>query len=191
MKSPEVSVSDETSMNKSLQIANRKMSEIRATAQSYRVSPDAFVDVSAANYLGNPEVVNGLVGQFCVLAEEYADAIRDGIMDPKDAAGSLREDIVKMADIFSGRDPQYVIIKGYNDSSLQGKLKGDLLQYYVMHKDEYKGDSLSVFFDWLAAHVMEASAKAAGDDLILGATLKPTLKYAVEVLLGIEKRVNS
>jgi len=155
----------------------------------YRVSPGAFSDPSSATSLGNPDVVARLVGGFAAEVESVIAAVSAGKLSSSSAKAELGADIHRLADIFSGRDSGYSVIKGYHDHTLGEKLKIDLGTHWHAHRHEFADDPVAVLFDWLAALVIEKWKLADGDDMLLGVMLKPTMQYAVKVLMGTEKRM--
>lgn len=159
------------------------------TVESYRVRPEAFSDPSAEDYLGNPAVVQRLVGEFCARMEEGVSRIRGGEASAAEVTAELRAEVTRLADVFSGRDPAYKPIAGYNDVSLGPKLMADLGQFWIDRRAEWGDDPVAVLFDWLGAIVMDGVRRADGDDVLLGVMIKPTVQYAVAVLLGIERRL--
>lgn len=96
-----------------------------------------------------------------------------------------------MADIVSGRDPSWQVIKGYHDHSMAIKLMADLGPYWQQHRARWGDDAVAVLFDWLASIVMEKTRLADGDDMLLGVMLRPSMQYATKVILGIEERVTA
>lgn len=101
---------------------------------------------------------------------------------------SARPHVLKAAHVFSGSDPAFAPIKGYHGYTLPGKLQADLGSYWQEHRAEWGDDAVAVLFDWLGAHVVAAAGRADGDDHLLEAALRPSVQYAVRVLLGVEER---
>lgn len=159
-----------------------------ATSDSYRISPGAFSDPSASDYLGNPDVVTYLVGGFCANVEAVAGALDAQSIEPAEVKVEVGAEITRLAGIFSGRDPVYKTIKGYNEHGLPAKLMVDLAPHWRQHRAAWNDDPVCVLFDWLAALVMEKSKIADGDDMLLEVMLKPSVQYAVTVLLGTDRR---
>ena len=157
--------------------------------ERYGIASGALSDTSSPTYLGNPEVVTALVGGFAANVEAMRTGLLSGSVSAEVAKHDLRAKIHNLADIFSGRDPGYQIIKGYNDVSLGPKLQADLGVYWREMRSEYDDDPICVLFDWLAAMIMAKLKLADGDDMLLEVMLKPSMQYAVKVLLGIEARV--
>lgn len=106
----------------------------------------------------------------------------------KAAQAELHGAISALADIFSGRDPEWTIIRGYHDFSLGAKLQADLAPHWSKVRAQFNDDPVAVLFDWLAAITVEKVKLADGDDMLLEVMLKPSVQYAVQVLLGTEAR---
>ena len=157
--------------------------------ERYRIAPGALSDTASPTYLGNPDVVSALVGGFAANVEAMRTGLLSGSVSGEVAKHDLRAKIRNLADIFSGRDPGYQIIKGYNDVSLGPKLRADLGEYWQRSRAICNDDPVAGLFDWLAAVIMEKLKLADGDDMLLEVMLKPSMQYAVKVLLGIEARV--
>ena len=155
----------------------------------YAIAPGALSDTSSPTYLGNPDVVTALVGGFAANVEAMRTGLLSGSISAEVAKHDLRMKTRHLADIFSGRDAGYQIIKGYNDVSLGAKLRADLREYVQVHRTECSDDPVAVLFEWLFAVIMEKLKFADGDDMLLEVMLKPSMQYTVKVLLGIEARV--
>ena len=128
---------------------------------------------------------------FCARAESLAAAVVSGeLKDP--AFSQQRASLVgELADIFNGRNPDYLPIAGYHGGSLPWKLRVDLGEYFERRQADYRGDAVAVLFDWLFAHIVDGMAASHGDDAILSAHLAAPVKYAAQVLQGVEQRQHS
>jgi hypothetical protein len=147
--------------------------------------PDSFVDAFDGDYLGDPDVVASLVGEFCAGVENLMNG---GASSPKDFNDKANALVRRLADVFSGRDSAYTGIPGYNEVRLPAKLRVDLGEFWTKQRAKWDDDPVCVFFEWLFVHVAESVKRADGDDMLLGVMLKPTVQQAVKVLLGIEQR---
>lgn len=107
------------------------------------------------------------------------------------AKQQVAADVMHVADIVSGRDPAWRIIKGYHDFTLGNKLMADLGSHWKDHAAQWNNDPVCVLFDWVAAWAFEYIKRADGDDMLLGVMLRPTVDYAVHVILGTEKRAQA
>jgi hypothetical protein len=157
----------------------------------YSVSPGALSNPASKTYLGNREVVVQFVGRFAAQVEELVYHVASGRFSSDAVISAIRQEVERLADIFSGRNPEYSVIKGYHDNTLGIKLKVDLGSYWLEHRHEYHDDPVAVLFDWLGALVIEKVKLARGDDIVLEVMLGPSIQYAVDVLLDVEKRRTS
>lgn len=161
--------------------------------QHKEVIPASFADAFSDNYLGDPEVVSRLVVAFCVRIEALVKARLNGDISPDQLKANASADVIKISDIFAGRNPEYKVIKGYHGYSLPGKLIGDLLPHWQVARKRWNDDPTCVLFDWLFCLVMEATRKwpDESDDYMKEIDLKPSIQYTIKVLLGIEERVQT
>lgn len=150
--------------------------------------PASFADAFADNYLGNPEVVSGLVGQFCANIEHFMNG---GTASKDDFIAKSHAMIREYADIFSGRSEAYKPMVGYNTITLPAKLIADLGPFWAEHRGKWNDDSVCVFFEWLFVTVAEQVKRADGDDFLLEVMLRPTVQQVVKILLGVERRAMS
>ena len=134
--------------------------------------PSLFEDAFGPTYLGNPDLVNGLVGEFCAKVESLVLSLLAKEISADDAKATSAAEIYRLADIFSGRDAAYKVVKGYHGASLNGKLMADLGSFWQMHRAEWNDDPVCVLFDWPAALVIEKVKLADGDDMLLEVMLK-------------------
>jgi len=114
----------------------------------------------------------------------------EGQISPDQVKATASHEVTKIANIFSGRDKSYQVIKGYHGYSLPGKLIADLAPHWRTSRDRWNDDATCVLFDWLACLVMDATKKwpDESDDWMKEIDLKPSIQYTVKVLLGIEER---
>lgn len=150
-------------------------------------APASFADALAPNYLGNPETVQRLVGEFLTASEELLFNLGAG-MPKEDFTESAKELVRRNADIFSGRDTAFKTVMGYNEVSLKYKLMADLGEFWQKNRERWGDDAVCVLFEWLFVMLADSYKKADGDEMLLEVMLKPCVQYAVRVLLGIEER---
>lgn len=156
--------------------------------QDIEIAPESFSDAFAENYLGSPEVVATLLAEFCSGVEALVNDLMYSRIDGPTLISALNGKIHAAADIFSGRNPDYITVKGYNEQTLGFKLMADLGMQWRSHRAKWEDDSLCVFFEWLAIMVSEKTKLADGDEMLLEVMLKPSVQWAVHELLGIEAR---
>jgi|GEM_PF-2195987 len=162
--------------------------------QHEEVVPASFVDAFSENYLGNPDNVSRLVAEFCSRAEATIIDFMAGRVDKDLFDPAIKNLIHHYADIFSGRRaPEYGFVSGYNDFTLPNKLKADLGDFWRQRRARWDDDAVCVLFEWLTLHLVEAVKKWPDeeDDWVKEIDLKPSIQYAVKVLLGIEERATS
>lgn len=159
--------------------------------QHKEVAPASFAQAFNENYLGNPDNVSRFVAEFCALAESTIIDFMAGRVDKDLFDPAIKNLIRHYADIFSGRRaPEYGFVKGYNDFTLPHKLKVDLGDFWQQRRARWDDDAVCVLFEWLALHLVESAKKfpEESDDWMKAIDLKPSIQYAVKVLLGIEER---
>lgn len=135
-------------------------------------------------YLGDPNVVAGLVGQFCA---EVESLMSDGASSKEDFISKSHYLIHHFADVFSGRTDDYKSVPGYSSTRLPAKLKMYLGEFWDKQHTKWNDDPVAVFFEWLFVNVAEYVKRADGDDMLLEIMVKPTVQQAVKTLLGIER----
>lgn len=156
--------------------------------QDVEFLPDSFGDAFKDNYLGSPEVVSVLIAQFCSSVEAQVKDLMFGRVDKGNFVLHLNHEIRAKADIFSGRNPDYITIKGYNEHTLWFKLMADLGGWWGEHRAKWDDDALCVLFEWLAIMVAEKVKLADGDEMLLEVMLRPSVQWVCHELLGIEAR---
>lgn len=136
------------------------------------------------NYLGSQVVVNRLLAEM-LAAWTRALASRDKarIKDDFEALST------KYGDIFSGKDPGYQIIQGYNDFSLASKLRADLGRFWIDHQNEYDQQPVRCLMGYLMVMYYQISKKHQHDDILVSGEFNPILSAAISLCLGTEKRV--
>ena len=158
--------------------------------QHEEVIPESFGGATADNYLGSPAVSARLIGQFCAEVEADIAALRLGAMDKTGFLAGLVAKVRLFSDIFSGRDPEYRTIKGYNEHTLRFRLMADLGEYWQSHRSKWNDDPVCVMFEWLAVTLAEKVKLADGDDMLLGVMMGPAVEYCTKVVLGTERRTD-
>lgn len=152
------------------------------------VIPASFGDAFAGDYLGDPDVVARLVAEFCTSFEDVLAQRAAGSIEAAEFLKSSRALILRFADICSGREPAYRIIMGYHDATLAAKLIADLGDFWGSNRENWNDDPVAVLFLWLGLILADKLKLAKDDEVLLGIMIKPSVEYAVNVILGIEKR---
>lgn len=147
--------------------------------------PASFAESFSGKFLGDPDVVAGLVGGFCASIEQLMNGGASSKEDFVEKANSL---VREYADIFSGRNTSYRAVAGFNNVTLPAKLRADLGEFWALHREKWGDDSVCVFFEWLFVNMAEFIKRADGDDDLLEIMAKPTVQQAVQHLMGTEQR---
>lgn len=155
------------------------------TRQNGYYLPPIFVDGPEANYLGSPDVVAGLVGEFCARAEKL---LMDGIEDKQKFKAEAEALIRRYAGIFSGKEPDFGTVKGFHGIALPQRLKVALTEFWDRRHEYWAGDAECCFFEWLFVTLAEFVKRADGDDWLLGVMVKPTVQQAVKTLLDFDRK---
>lgn len=141
------------------------------------------------NYLGSPAVVAQLVSDFCTHVHEWAGQRGSGSMAKDEFIVRLKNRIDAMADIFMGRNGDYVKIVGWNsDYGLGVAAKQSLGEFWGKYAAEYDNDPGKALFGWLAASVVDAGRSAADDPDLYGAAVRQKMDMVVRLLLGLHRR---
>ena len=133
-------------------------------------------------YLGNPEVVERLVAEFCTAVSGLIDGGKETFK------AGIPPLITRYADIFSGRSPDYKPMIGYNEVTLPAKLMVDLGPFWPAQRAQWNDDPVQVLFWWLTNHLVDAATKSPDDVLLFEVRAGPHIRGVVQRLLGIEKR---
>ncbi len=150
--------------------------------------PDSFAGAFGDKYLGSPDLVQRLTSEFLVGFEALLRRRSDDEMTAEDFKDKFSEMVRHYADIFSGRDRSYTIIKGYHDQTLGFKLMADLGEFWRKSRARWNDDSVCTLFEWAAVMYANDLKTADDDEVLLGIMFRPTQEYFVKVLLGIEAR---
>lgn len=153
-----------------------------------REIPPSFGDSMADGFLGNPEVVTGLVAAYCAKFQDALFRKEQGDLSPSEFLVVMDQLVHENSDIFSGRIDTYKVIPGYHDGTLPQKLKADLGAFWSAHRAAWGDDPVCVLFEWLAMMLADKMKLAGGDELLVQASFQPSMQYAIKVLLGIEDR---
>lgn len=155
-----------------------------------RSSDFAVLDgTDSDTYLGSPHVVQFLVNGYCEQVYEWIKERGKGRMSKDEFSAKLREFIGVFADIFMGRNANYVSVVGWNNPFGLGlALKQSMGAFWERHKADYDNDPGKAAFGWLAASLVESSLNALKDPDQSGAAIKAKKDQMVRVLLGAHGR---
>jgi len=151
--------------------------------------PAAFGVAFEGGYLGDPDVVNGLVAQFASEYMAIGEKLAAQSLSPDEFVSAARALVKEHGDIFSGRNLAYPYPKGYNDFSLPLKLKPYLGEFWVRNRQSWNDDPVYCLFEYLAVMITQKLKVADGDEFLFEVAIKPTYQTVVAILLGVEKRV--
>lgn len=150
--------------------------------------PASFGEAFEGGYLGDPEVVNGLVAEFASGYVALGEQLAAKSLSPNEFTSEARALVKEYGDIFSGRNPAYTFPKGYNDFSLPLKLKPYLGEFWVRNRASWADDPVCCLFEYLAVMISQKLKVADGDEFLFEVAIKPTYQAVVAILLGVEKR---
>lgn len=150
--------------------------------------PAAFGVAFEGGYLGDPDVVNGLVAGFASEYMAIGEKLAAKSLSPDEFIFAVRDLVKTYGDIFAGRNPAYPFPKGYNDFALPVKLKPYLGEFWVRNRQSWKDDPIYCLFEYLAVMIAQKLKMADGDEFLFEVAIKPTYQAVVAILLGVEKR---
>lgn len=151
--------------------------------------PKSFKDGLSGSSLGDPAVVQRLIGQYLAAFEADYYKLVSGQMSKADFVKATDDRVRKHADIIAGKDPNYQTIIGYHERTLPAKLMADLGPVWIKNRAKWNDRSVCVFFEWLAVTLANALKRADGDEDVLSVLIGTNVQYAVKVILGIEERM--
>lgn len=150
--------------------------------------PPSFEDALKPNYLGSPSVVEKLLGGFVSEIADWVRARGEGKMTAGEMQSEAKERSKEFARIFSGQNPDYIPLLGWNSPSvgLAQYLKIDLGHFWQSNRGDYDDDPFRVFYGWLLWAVVDAMLE--GDDDVTAAKMGSRIGQAVRFLTGTVKR---
>lgn len=141
------------------------------------------------NYLGSPKVVKWVVNGFCDQVYKWIKARGKGKMPKDEFSAKLRAFIGVFADIFMGRNANYVSVMGWNNPyGLGMALKQSMGKFWELYKAEYDNDPGKAAFGWLAASLVESSLLSMTDPDKAGVMIRFRKDQLIRTLLGNHKR---
>ena len=148
--------------------------------------PPSFVANLAPNYLGNPQVVNDLLEQFCGEVLAVFKRRSEDALSFAEAKAALRELGVKYARIFGGHDPAYAVIEGYNRVTLPYRARSVLGEFWQRERGNYDDDALRVVFCWLTWALGDAITQE--DTALADLGMIDRMRILRELMLGTTRR---
>ena len=143
--------------------------------------PPSFLPALGPNYLGDPETVDRLVGEFCASVVAALRARSEGGMAVVCTA-ELRALGAKYATIFTGHDPAYHVIEGYNRVTLAFRARAELKEFWQAERANFDDDPVQVLFAWLA-YWLFASLKDE-DEVLADLRMRDRIRQMREILMG-------
>lgn len=148
----------------------------------------SFAKALDDNYLGSPTVVGKLIGEYIWEICGWIDDSATGKLQAGGFTEKVNERSLEFARIFSGENPDYQPIVGWNSrvGGLNAYLKTDLGEFWVKEREKYDKDPFRVFYVWLLCMAFDA-LKQGSDDLI-DVAMGNLISKATKHLTGTVKR---
>ncbi|MEA5098139.1 MAG: hypothetical protein VB032_06365 [Burkholderiaceae bacterium] len=142
------------------------------------------------NYLGSPELVERLVRDYCAQVHDMMRERGQGTMSKEEFKVQLSAMINRNADIFTGRDPAYKKIVGWNSPyGMFIALRQVLGEFWTKYASEYDDNPAKALFGLLATSVVENGLKALnGDPDAAGKDMNHRILLACRVLTNTHRR---
>lgn len=157
--------------------------------QYFSELPRSFADEMASNYLGNPNVVARILGEFVTEIYSWVQERSSGTMTAEDMTELAFLRSHKFAAVFSGENQDYAGIVGWNTRSgggLAAYLMADLGHYWQSQRAAFGNDPYRVFYGWLLWATVDAM-KLEDEDLT-AMKMGDRLQQAIRLLTGNAKR---
>lgn len=149
--------------------------------------PPSFNDAVENNYLGSPDVVQQIIGEYI---EKILDLLKQSSsISSEEFRQQVNADGLKFAAIFSGEDPDYKPVVGWNSrvAGLNARLRIQLGEYWTKHRDECENDPYRALYSWLVWAVYDAVKSDDRD--IADMKMADRLQTLTRMLLGTDRRV--
>ena len=147
-----------------------------------------FSDGLGGRYLGSPEVVGGLVAGYCESVRCMLEQRAAGTREASEFVTRVNKMVGEMSTIFSGQDPAYKPIVGWNSMPLGVHLRVALGQYWQEQRADHGDDPIRVLFAWLCWATFDAVSRSHGDPDLEGLILSDHTESAIRLLLGSDRR---
>jgi hypothetical protein len=151
--------------------------------------PPSFADEMAPNYLGSPTVVLGILEEFVTEIYGWVAKRSSGEMSAEEMTELAFARSRKFSAIFSGENPDYAGIVGWNTRSgggLGAYLKADLGHYWQSNRESFGDDPYRACYGWLLWATVDAM-KIEDEDLT-AMKMGDRLQSAVRLLTGSTRR---
>ena len=153
-----------------------------------RMTKMTAVEAEDDLYLGSPTIVGGLVSAYCEGVRDMLEQRSTGELDASEFVARVNEMAGEMSTIFSGQDPAYKPIIGWNSVRLGAHLRVALDEYWQQHRANHNDDPIRVLFAWLNWATFNAVSKSNGDPDLEGIILSEHTRSAIRLLLGSDRR---
>lgn len=140
------------------------------------------------NYLGNPEVIGGIVADYCLFLRDLVVLRAKAELDAAGFKAQVIGERDRLAEIIAGNDPAYPGVPGWNNYSLRYRLIAELGQYWQAHKEENGRDPHKAVFSWLCWAVVDTLQKAGGDQDLEASMLAVHTGQIIRILLGTNRK---
>lgn len=147
-----------------------------------------FGNAGDKSFLGDPEVVGGLVADYCQTVRTALEQRVAGVLPEDGFIAEIEAERDKYAAIFRGQDAAYTPMIGWNDVSLPIRLKVELGPYWQQNRDKNDDDPVKCLFAWLCWAVFDAVSKAQGDPDLEAEILSERTGSVIRLLIGADQR---
>ena len=145
--------------------------------------------VNNTNYLGSPEVVGKIVQVFVDKIHETMLKKLHGEAFDGEMTSNLEQMSKSFSDIFLGKNPDYLPIRGWNCMDGLGfSVKMQLGENWTKRKPEYDDDPLQVLFGWLCVNMLHEIKNSQTDPELAAAAINSKKMMIVKTLLDISER---
>ncbi len=150
--------------------------------------PPSFGDAVKPNYLGNPAAVELILRRFIGEMLDWIQARADGSMTAAVMVARAHASSVDFARIFSGEDPGYLPIVGWNSrvGGLDSFLRVDMGHYWQSQRKACGDDPFRVLYAWLLWSVSEALKL--NDDDLTAMQMGNNIQKVTRMLTGSDRR---
>lgn len=156
--------------------------------QHTEIAPKSFLQALAPGYLGDPDVVARLLGQFLAASEVDLYALATRAMPAAAYPAAQEARIHELAAKFSGDHPDHPGIAGFHGNSLPAQLQAALGPFWRDHRGRWGDDAVAVLLEWLLVRLVAHWKAASGSDEALQVLLRPDVRAATDMLLGRAQR---
>ena len=147
-------------------------------------APASFRTAAHEGYLGDPSVVAQLLASFLAESEADLEALARRLIDAEQFEDEARLRILVLAPKLSGDDPAHPGVVGWHGASMQGAIRAALGPFLARNGAKWDDDPVACLLEWLLVTLAGAWKRAAGDDDLFAADLRPGLARVRDLLTG-------